>query len=99
MKQMRKKTKELDQFLKKKINEASVILKNFENSLEKEIVYYTGQWQKDVLDNFTEKQSEKIFSEMRKYGNKYIFVQKKLPTFKDEDGLEWIGYDYIARRS
>ena len=55
--------------------------------------------EKDVLDNFTEKQSEKIFSEMRKYGNKYIFVQKKLPTFKDEDGLEWIGYDYIARRS
>ena len=24
--------------------------------------------------------------------------QQKLPTFKDEEGQEWSGYDYIARK-
>ena len=49
------------------------------NSGEKKLTYYTGNWATDVLNNFTEKQSEKIFKNMSKYMSipDVSFFQKK----------------------
>jgi hypothetical protein len=34
---------------------------------------------------------------MLKYRNILDLFQSKLPSFTDEDGVEWTGYEYIAR--
>ena len=54
-------------------------LDNFIDSNEKSMTYYTGNWGTDVADNFTEKQSEKIFKTMSKYMNNdnLQFFQRK----------------------
>ena len=59
-------------------------------------VYYLGNFRKDVLDNFTEKQSNKIFAAMEKLHKHVHLFQKKVPSFFDADGVEWSGYEYIA---
>ena len=41
------------------------------------MTYYTGDWSKDIYDNFTELQAEKIFKRMAQFQNKISFVQKK----------------------
>ena len=52
------------------------------------MVYYVGNFAEDVLNNFTEKQSDKLFKKVRGYHDNYIFVQRKLQ--KDLDGYEYI---------
>jgi len=47
-----------------------------------------GNFAEDVLNNFTEKQSDKLFKKVRGYHDNYIFVQRKLQ--KDLDGYEYI---------
>lgn len=96
MNKVRKKSKELDHHLKHEINKIPNILNNFLESDERKIVYYTGQFQKDVLDNFTPKQSEKIFKGISKFNENVIFVQKKIKSFTCAEGDTWGGYDYIA---
>ena len=49
-----------------------------------------------MLDNFTEKQSNKIFDAMGKLHEHVHLFQKKVESFTDADGLEWTGYEYIA---
>ena len=61
-------------------------------------MYYSGEWAKDVYDNFTEKQAEKIFGKIKKLQPDLMFFQKKLPEFTDEEGHVYGGYDYIARK-
>jgi len=91
--------KELDPYLRARIGEARIQLENLikpSNRSGTSKVYYLGNFRKDVLDNFTEKQSNKIFASMEKL-HKYVHLfQKKVPSFTDADGIEWSGYEYIA---
>ena len=43
-------------------------------------VYYEGHFQEDVLNNFSQRESEKIFSTMSRYlnDNRLLFLQKKV---------------------
>ena len=91
--------KELDPYLRARIGEARTILENLikpSNRSGTSRVYYLGNFRKDVLDNFTEKQSTKIFAIMDKFKDKVHMFQKKVPSFTDADGVEWSGYEYIA---
>ena len=108
MQQARKKSKELDHYLKSVISGVPKKLDNFIEGSEKSITYYTGNWATDVADNFTEKQSEKIFKTMSKYmdNNNLQFFQKKnknieIGTWSEygENAPESISsYDYIVIR-
>ena len=60
-----RKSKELDHYLKTVINSVPKKLDNFIDSTDKKMTYYTGNWSTDVANNFTEKQSEKIFKTRR----------------------------------
>ena len=91
--------KELDPYLRGRIGEARVSLEQLikpSNPSGTKRVYYLGNFRKDVLDNFTEKQSIKIFNAMEKMHNQVHLFQKKVPSFTDADGVEWTGYEYIA---
>ena len=55
-----RKSKELDHYLKSVINSVPTKLESFMSSEDKKMTYYTGNWATDVLNNYTEKQSEKI---------------------------------------
>ena len=91
--------KELDPYLRARIGEARIQL---ENLIKPSVrsgtgrTYYLGNFQKDVLDNFTEKQANKIFAAMEKLHKHVHLFQKKVPSFTDADGVEWSGYEYIA---
>ena len=91
--------KELDPYLRARIGEARFNLEQLikpSNPSGTKRVYYLGNFRKDVLDNFTEKQSNKIFAAMEKLHKHVHLFQKKVPSFKDADGVEWSGYEYIA---
>ena len=66
---MRRKVKELDPYLKGRIGEALIQLEELKkpsNVIGTSKVYYTGNWAKDVYDNFTDKQAAVIFSKVAK---------------------------------
>ena len=91
--------KELDPYLRARIGDARFNLEQLikpSNPSGTKRVYYLGNFQKDVLDNFTEKQSTKIFAIMDKFKDKVHMFQKKIPSVTDADGVEWSGYEYIA---
>ena len=91
--------KELDPYLRGRIGEARFNLEQLikpSNPSGTKRVYYLGNFRKDVLDNFTEKQSIKIFKAMEKLHDYVHLFQKKVPSFFDADGVEWSGYEYIA---
>ena len=108
MKQVRKKSKELDHYLKSVINSVPKKLEDFVLSDDTKMTYYTGNWATDVADNFTEKQSEKIFKTMSKYmsNDNLQFFQRKnknidIGTWSEygENEPESItSYDYIVIR-
>ena len=91
--------KELDPYLRGRIGEARFNLEQLikpSNPSGTKRVYYLGNFRKDVLDNFTEKQADKIFAAMEKL-HKYVHLfQKKVPSFTDADGVVWSGYEYIG---
>ena len=103
-----RKSKELDQYLKNVISGVPKKLDHFINSNESKMTYYTGNWATDVGNNFTEKQSEKIFKTMSKYmsNDNLQFFQKKnknidIGTWSEygENEPESItSYDYIVIR-
>ena len=103
-----RKSKELDQYLKTVINSVPKKLDGFMNGNDKKMTYYTGNWATDVLNNYTEKQSEKIFKKMSKYmtNKDLMFVQRKnknieIGTWSEygENPPETISsYDYIIIR-
>ena len=43
-------------------------------------IYYEGNFQEDVLNNFSQKESERIFTTMSRYlnDNRLLFLQKKV---------------------
>jgi hypothetical protein len=61
-------------------------------------MYYLGNWAKDIYDNYTMKQAERIFAKVDKLKSELTFFQVKIPTFKDEDGKEWAGFEYYAKK-
>ena len=81
-------SKEIDGYLKSLIKDVPDKLDRFHTSNEKSMVYYVGNFAEDVMNNFTEKQSEKLFKKIRGYHDNYIFVQRKLKN--DLDGYEYI---------
>ena len=96
-----RKVKELDPYIKSRVGEALIQLGELikpSNRPGTSKLYYTGQWAKDVYDNFTNKQAAVIFSKERKLEPQLTFYQVKLESFKDEDGKEWGGYDYYAKK-
>ena len=96
---MKRKVKQIDPYLKSKIGEARLTLMNLEkpsNKVGTQRVYYTGNFQEDVLNNYTEKQSQKIFKEFAKFRETLDFFQAKIKPFTDSEGEVFSGYDYIA---
>ena len=103
-----RKSKELDHYLKSVISSVPKKLEDFIDSNESKMTYYTGNWSTDVCNNFTEKQSEKIFKTMSKYmdNSNLQFFQKKnknieIGTWSEygENPPETItSYDYIVIR-
>tara|TARA_Y200000002_G_C22193126_1_gene460124 strand:- start:27 stop:326 length:300 start_codon:yes stop_codon:yes gene_type:complete len=99
---MARKVKELDPYIKARVGEALIQLGELvkpSNLPGTSRIYYTGQWAKDVYDNFTNKQAAVIFSKVRKLEPELTFYQSKLETFKDHEGVEWTGYDYYAKKN
>ena len=96
-----RKVKELDPYIKARIGEALIQLGELtkpSNRSGTSRLYYTGNWAKDIFDNYTEKQAETIFKKVEKLKPHLTFFQSKLESFKDEDGKEWGGYDYYAKK-
>lgn len=87
-------SKEIDGYLKSVIKSIPDKLDRFYTSNEKQMVYYTGNFAEDVLNNFTEKQSEKLFKKMRGYHDNFIFVQRKV----DQGAEDINGYEYIVAK-
>ena len=101
MSEVRKKSKELDHYLKAEIGEAIIQLTELtkpSNLPGTQKMYYTGNWAKDIYDNYTEKQAEHIFSKVEKLKSELTFFQVKIPSFKDADGEVWSGYEYYAQK-
>lgn len=101
---MTRRVKELDPYIKARVGEALIQLGELikpSNLSGTSKLYYTGQWAKDVYDNFTNKQAAVIFSKVRKLEREsnLTFYQSKLETFKDHEGVEWTGYDYYAKKN
>ena len=96
-----RKVKELDPYIKARVGEALIQLTELtkqSNSTGTSKLYYTGNWAKDIYDNYTEKQAEVIFKKVDDLKSKLTFFQSKLESFVDQDGKEWIGYDYYAKK-
>ena len=96
-----RKVKELDPYIKARIGEALIQLGELtkpSNRSGTSRLYYTGNWAKDIFDNYTEKQAETIFKKVEKLKPHLTFFQSKLESFKDEDGKIWGGYDYYAKK-
>ena len=80
----------MDPFLKKMIEQAFLTFERMRRGERK--IYFTGNWQKDVMSCFPGRQSNKIFKKMRLFldNRNYIFTQKKLENVE--------GYEYIVIR-
>ena len=96
-----RKVKEIDPQIKARVGEALLKLEGLikpSNRSGTSRLYYTGNWAKDIYDNYTEKQAETIFKKVEKLKPNLTFFQSKLESFKDEDGKIWGGYDYYAKK-
>jgi len=97
----RRQVKELDPYLKARIGEAVIQVRELakpSNRSGTSKVYYTGNWVKDIHNNFTNKQAQKIFDNVRQFTDKLDFFQKKSEiVYYDTDDTPIQAYDYIAR--
>ena len=99
-------SKEIDRWLKAEIEKVPEKLIKFRDTkLESKMVYYTGNWQIDIMANLTQRQSEKIFNKMQKIHNDggLLFFQRRMKPIKigatEYDDAEVIqGYEYIVMR-
>ena len=98
---MKRKVKELDPYLKARIGEAVLQVRELAKPSNKsgtQRVYYTGNWVKDIHNNFTDKQAQKIFDNVTQYRDKLDFFQQKADIiYYDVDDTPIQAYDYIAR--
>ena len=99
-------SKEIDRWLKAEIEKVPEKLIKFrDKKLESKMVYYTGNWQTDVMANLTQRQSEKLFGKMQKIHDDggLLFFQRRMKPIKigatEYDDAEVIqGYEYIVMR-
>ena len=80
----------MDPYVKNLIEKSFITIERLRSGQRK--VYFTGNWQNDVLSCFPGRQSNKIFKKMRVLLDRadLHFAQKKL------DNLD--GYEYIVMR-
>jgi hypothetical protein len=101
MPEVRKKSKEIDHYVKQHVGEALLQLRELSKPSNRSgvsRVYYTGNWVNDVYNNYTEKQAQKIFDNANQYRDKLDFFQKKLPeTYEDYNEKTLQAYEYVAR--
>ena len=101
MPQVRKKTKEIDHYVKQNVGEALLQLRELVKPSNKSgvsRVYYTGNWVNDIYNNYTEKQAQKIFDNANQYRDKLDFFQVKLKeTYEDYNENTLQAYEYVAR--
>ena len=100
-------SKEIDRWLKSEIERVpDKIIKFRDSKLESKMVYYTGNWQIDVMANLTQRQSEKLFGKMQKITDAggLAFFQKRMKpiTIKESEFTEAEtiqGFEYIVMRT
>ena len=101
MPEVRKKTKEIDHYVKQNVGEALLQLRELSKPSNRSgisRVYYTGNWVNDIYNNYTEKQAQKIFDNANQYRDKLDFFQVKLKeTYEDYTEKTLQAYEYIAR--
>jgi len=101
MPQVRKKSKEIDHYVKQHVGEALLQLRELSKPSNRSgvsRVYYTGNWVNDIYNNYTEKQAQKIFNNANQYRDKLDFFQVKLKdTYEDYNEKTLQAYDYVAR--
>ena len=72
---MSRKVKELDPYIKARVGEALLKLEGLikpSNLSGTSRLYYTGQWAKDVYDNYTNKQAAVIFKKVEKLKQEFV---------------------------
>jgi len=98
---VRRRSKEIDHFVKQNIGEALIQLRELvkpSNRSGTSRVYYTGNWVNDIYNNYTDKQAQKIFNSARQYMDRLDFVQVKLrDTYEDYNEKTLQAYEYVAR--
>jgi len=101
MPEVRRRSKEIDHFVKQNIGEALIQLRELvkpSNRSGTSRVYYTGNWVNDIYNNYTDKQAQKIFNSARQYMDRLDFVQVKLrDTYEDYNEKTLQAYEYVAR--
>ena len=101
MPQVRKKSKEIDHYVKQHVGEALLQLRELSKPSNRSgisRVYYTGNWVNDIYNNYTEKQAQKIFDNANQYRDKLDFFQVKLnDTYEDYNEKTLQAYEYVAR--
>ena len=101
MEKVRKKSKEIDHYVKQNVGEALLQLRELSKPSNRSgisRVYYTGNWVNDIYNNYTEKQAQKIFDNVAQYRDKLDFFQVKLKdTYEDYNEKTLQAYDYVAR--
>jgi hypothetical protein len=101
MPEVRKKSKEIDHYVKQNVGEALLQLRELSKPSNRSgvsRVYYTGNWVNDIYNNYTEKQAQKIFDNANQYRDKLDFFQVKLKeTYEDYNEKTLQAYEYVAR--
>jgi hypothetical protein len=96
-----------DVYLKQVVLESLRKVEDFAKNKKRgeQIVYYEGNFQEDVLNNFSPKESEEIFNKMKKYLNdvRYIFLQKKIKISDTSTDISELNepkhfYEYIVSK-
>ena len=78
---MARKVKELDPYIKARVGEALLKLEGLikpSNLPGTSRLYYTGQWAKDIYDNYTLKQAAVIFKKVEKLKSNLTFYQSNM---------------------
>jgi len=101
MNKVKRQVKELDPYLRSTIGEALIQIRELakpSNLPGTQRVYYTGNWVKDIHNNYTDKQAQKIFDNVAQYRDRLDFFQVKSDiVYEDVDESPIQAYDYIAR--
>jgi hypothetical protein len=84
--------REKDKYLIKLLNDSIKIIEEllWLGGSGNQVTYYSGNFQKDVEDNFKSKEKKLFYQKIQKYtdSERLVFLQKKIPN------TEY--YDYIA---
>ena len=97
----RRQVKELDPYLKARIGEALIQVRELAKPSNKsgtQRVYYEGNWVIDIHNNYTEKQAQKIVDNINQFRDRLDFFQVKSNiVYENVDETPIQSYEYIAR--